>query len=141
MLEHSSGLLIKVYGSSSIPPVLWLFRFSLAKPVGHINEDHIWWPFSYSLSREHTDYVDTHLCRHVLHLVLNFFLFPGESRASFSLLPGPLDHGLRGAVEEDELGVQIFLQLQFSSLSHQEDVSAQFEDAIHTGQLLEHDRM
>ena len=52
---------------------------------------------------------------------------------------GDLDEGLRGAVEEDELGGQVFLQLQLAALSHQVDVEAELEDAVHVGQLREHD--
>lgn len=35
-------------------------------------------------------------------------------------VPGPFDHGLRRAIEEDELGVKLLLQLQLSSLTHLE---------------------
>lgn len=35
-------------------------------------------------------------------------------------VPGPFDHGLRRAIEEDELGVELLLQLQLSSLAHLE---------------------
>lgn len=59
--------------------------------------------------------------------------------SSLVLLPGPFDHGLRRAVEEDELGVEVFLQVQLSCFSDQEDVGAEFKDAVHVGQLLEHD--
>lgn len=58
---------------------------------------------------------------------------------SLSFLPGPLDHGLWRAVQEDEFGVHFLLQVQLSCLPDQEDVCAQLEDAIHVGQLLEHD--
>lgn len=61
--------------------------------------------------------------------------------ASLVLLPGPFDHGLWRAVEEDELGVKVFLQVQLSCFSDEEDVGAEFEDAVHIGQLLEHDGM
>lgn len=60
---------------------------------------------------------------------------------SLVLLSGPFDHGLRRAVEEDELGVEVFLKVQLSCFSDEEDVSAEFEDAVHIGQLLEHDGM
>lgn len=33
-------------------------------------------------------------------------------------VPGPFDHGLRGAIEEDEFGVKLLLQLQLCSLTH-----------------------
>lgn len=33
-------------------------------------------------------------------------------------VPGPFDHGLRRAIEEDELGVKLLLQLQLCSLTH-----------------------
>lgn len=59
--------------------------------------------------------------------------------SSFGLLPGPLDHGLGGAVEEDEFGVQVLLELELARLAHQEDVGAEFEDSVHTRELLEHD--
>lgn len=58
---------------------------------------------------------------------------------SLTLLSGPLDHGFWRAVEEDEFGVQVFLQVQFSRLSDQEDVGAELEDPVHVGQLFEHD--
>lgn len=35
-------------------------------------------------------------------------------------VPGPFDHGLWGAIEEDEFGVKLLLQLQLSSLTHLE---------------------
>lgn len=58
---------------------------------------------------------------------------------SLSFLSGPLDHSLWRAVEEDEFGVHVLLQIQLPRLSDQEDVGAQLEDAVHVGQLLEHD--
>lgn len=61
------------------------------------------------------------------------------SSSSLALLSGPLDHGFWRAVEEDELGVQVFLQVQFSRLSDQEDVGAELEDSVHVGKLFEHD--
>lgn len=59
--------------------------------------------------------------------------------SSLSFLPGPLDHGLWRAVQEDEFGIHFLLQVQLSCLPDQEDVCTQLEDAIHVGQLLEHD--
>lgn len=61
------------------------------------------------------------------------------SEFSLSFLSGPLDHSLWRAVEEDEFGIHVFLQVQLPRLSDQEDVGAQLEDAVHVGQLLEHD--
>lgn len=58
---------------------------------------------------------------------------------SLTLLSGPLDHGFWRAVEEDEFGVQVFLQVQFPRFSDQEDVGAELEDPVHVGQLFEHD--
>lgn len=58
---------------------------------------------------------------------------------SLSFLSGPLDHGLWRAVEENEFGVHFLLQVQLPGLPDQEDVGAQLEDAVHVGQLLEHD--
>lgn len=59
-------------------------------------------------------------------------------RPSLGLLPGPLDHGLWGAVEENELGIEVLLQIQLTSLAHQEDVCAKLEDAVNIGQLFKH---
>lgn len=56
-----------------------------------------------------------------------------------SLVGGPFDHGLRRAIQEDEFGVQLLLQLQFSGFPHQENVHAEFEDPVDARQLLEHD--
>lgn len=61
------------------------------------------------------------------------------SSSSLALLSGPFDHGFWRAVEEDELGVEVFLQVQFARLSDQEDVGAELEDSVHVGQLFEHD--
>lgn len=58
---------------------------------------------------------------------------------SLSFLSGPLDHSLWRAVEEDEFGIHVLLQVQLSRFSDQEDVGAQLEDAVDVGQLLEHD--
>lgn len=58
---------------------------------------------------------------------------------SLSFLSGPLDHSLWRAVEEDEFGVHVLLQVELARLSDQEDVCAQLEDAVHVWQLLEHD--
>lgn len=59
--------------------------------------------------------------------------------SSLILLSGPFDHGFWRAVQEDEFRVHVLLQVQFTRLSDQEDVHAQFEDAVHVGQLFEHD--
>lgn len=78
--------------------------------------------------------------------------------------PRPLDQSLWRSIQEDEFGIKLLLQLQLARLSHlkqtaanestwgregrrlsvsvtayQEDVGAEFEDAVDTGQLLEHD--
>lgn len=58
---------------------------------------------------------------------------------SLSFLPSPLDHSLWRAVKEDEFRVHVLLKVQLPRLSHQEDIGAQLEDAVHVGQLLEHD--
>ncbi|TRY55196.1 hypothetical protein DNTS_032673, partial [Danionella cerebrum] len=65
--------------------------------------------------------------------------FEASVQPSLVLLSGPLDHGFWRAVEEDEFGVHVLLQVQLARLSHQEDVGAEFEDAVHVGKLFEHD--
>lgn len=55
------------------------------------------------------------------------------------LLSGHLDHGLWRSVEEDEFLKERLLQLHFSRLSDHKNVRAEFQDAVHTGQLLKHD--
>lgn len=56
-----------------------------------------------------------------------------------SLLSGHLDHGLRWAIQENELLKKCFLQLHLTSLSHNKDVRAELQHPIHTRQLLKHD--
>lgn len=69
----------------------------------------------------------------------SFAIVAPPPTSSLSFLPGPLDHGLWRAVQEDEFGVHFLLQVQLSCLPDQEDVCTQLEDAIHVGQLLKHD--
>ena len=51
----------------------------------------------------------------------------------------PLDHGPGRAVQEDEPGRQLLLQLQLAQLADQEDGSAEPEHAAHVGRLVVHD--
>lgn len=87
--------------------------------------------------------------RHSFHTKLSFWdvqrlIFMTEISCSHEwklliLFVGHFDHGLRWAVQEDELVKQLLFHLHLSSLSHNKDVIAQFEHAIHTRQLLIHD--
>ena len=52
---------------------------------------------------------------------------------------GDPDECLWWAVEEDEFSSEFFLQLHLPALPHQVDVKAQPKDAIHVGELVEHD--
>lgn len=58
---------------------------------------------------------------------------------SLSFFPRPLDHSLWWAIEEDEFGVHVLLQVQLPRLSDQENVRAELQYAVHVWQLLKHD--
>ena len=53
--------------------------------------------------------------------------------------PRPLDHGLWWAVEEDEFGVEVLLQVELLHLPHQVDVQTQLQHVVHHWQLTEYD--
>lgn len=69
----------------------------------------------------------------------SFFFGIAGFLGSFGLLPRPFDHSLWRAVKEDEFGVKVLLQLQLAGFSHEEDVGAEFEDAVDAWKLFEHD--
>lgn len=55
------------------------------------------------------------------------------------LLSGHLYHGLRRSVQEDEFLEQRLFQLHLAGLAHHKDIRAEFQDSVHTWQLLKHD--
>lgn len=50
-----------------------------------------------------------------------------------------LDHRLRAAVQEHQLGKQFFFQAVLLHLPNQKDVQAKLHERVHIWQLVEHD--